>query len=298
MSTAPIESSPTIRYNNVTHARWGEFFRLLGWDFTYDPSSFERTGTVFEVHGRSPFRVGFASEQHLFTDRTDLDTEPCQWVIVPRTPLLGGEGNGYTEYAMGRCNSSQGQYEEEDECFWEGLASFTTCYCGAYGWAEYYGAWSANPCGHGGKEVWNDFGWAELSYLWSRAVASAPKAMKSAHAGVYVYSYPMYLAGANEAGRSLFKVGCSRTCIDDRIAFQNRQTPMPEEIEVVRRYYTPDAFAMESKFHQVLKTLGTHHKEASNGAEWFLTDLNLIDTIAGYLGLADGSARTDHRSHQ
>lgn len=108
-----------------------------------------------------------------------------------------------------------------------------------------------------------------------------------ANSGVYVYSYPLYLAYPISPldNRTLYKIGASQSGVLRRIERQRRQTEVPEDLTTLRVYLTEDAFDIEEKIHNILTAAHHHHQTLTGGTEWFLTSLELIDSITSALGL-------------
>jgi hypothetical protein len=109
---------------------------------------------------------------------------------------------------------------------------------------------------------------------------------------IYVYSYPTYLRVGTSEDPELywFKIGFTGTEVGNRILSQARQTAMPEDPVIVRVYHKVGMSAqdLESKFHQTLdafKQQRSAHKSQKAGKEWFATDLERLDAIAGLLEL-------------
>lgn len=99
--------------------------------------------------------------------------------------------------------------------------------------------------------------------------------------GVYVYSYPQYLSmeSINPEGRGLYKIGASGS-IARRVERQRRQTEVPEDLVLVRAFYSDEPFELEAKFHSILKAANMHQKTTQGGIEWFSCPLAMIDAIA------------------
>lgn len=97
--------------------------------------------------------------------------------------------------------------------------------------------------------------------------------------GVYVYSYPSYMPQDELKGVGLYKVGAS-TDIDSRVFGQGRSTEVPEDPQILRRFYSDEPLVLESMFHKILKAADMQHKTAKGGTEWFRCTLFMIDTIA------------------
>lgn len=112
--------------------------------------------------------------------------------------------------------------------------------------------------------------------------------------GIYVYTYAHYMrypilerAGAEPSGRTYLKIGMSDTDMNDRIQGQNR-TNVPEPPLVLRMYTVPEGNIkeVESKLHDHIKSAG-HGRMPTKGTgkEWFLTQLQFIDSTSELLGL-------------
>jgi len=102
---------------------------------------------------------------------------------------------------------------------------------------------------------------------------------------VYVYSYPRYLETISSMDdKTLYKIGASERAIS-RIPRQRRQTEVPEDLILLRVFYHDDPFALEVKFHDILKAANLHHKTTQGGVEWFNCSISTIDTIAKALGV-------------
>ena len=123
--------------------------------------------------------------------------------------------------------------------------------------------------------------------------------------GIYVYSYPHYIQYPKDpvSQRTLYKVGMSVRDPKKRVIEQVKSqtgTSTPEDPVIVRVYTSSDVVnhdssdssrhadspkAMEAKFHKLLDSAG-HTRESSilTNREWFLTDLDYLDTIAEVLG--------------
>lgn len=99
--------------------------------------------------------------------------------------------------------------------------------------------------------------------------------------GVYVYSYPQYLAmeAISPEGRGLYKIGASGS-VAQRVERQRRQTEVPEDLVLVRTFYSDEPFELEAKFHNILKAANMHQKSTQGGTEWFSAPLAMIDAIA------------------
>lgn len=99
--------------------------------------------------------------------------------------------------------------------------------------------------------------------------------------GVYVYSYPQYLSmeSISPEGRGLYKIGASGS-IARRVERQRRQTEVPEDLVLVRAFYSDKPFELEAKFHSILKAANMHQKTTQGGVEWFSAPLVMIDAIA------------------
>lgn len=99
--------------------------------------------------------------------------------------------------------------------------------------------------------------------------------------GVYVYSYPQYLSmeAVSPDGRAFYKIGASGS-IADRVERQGRQTEVPEDLVLVRAFYSDEPFELEKKFHNILKAANMHQKTTQGGVEWFSCNLAMIDAIA------------------
>ena len=117
--------------------------------------------------------------------------------------------------------------------------------------------------------------------------------------GIYVYSYPHYIQYPKDpiSQRTLYKVGMSVRDPKKRVLQQVKGTTgtsTPEDPVIVRVYTCSDATVvdssdspktMEDKFHKLLHSAG-HTRESTivTNREWFLTDLDFLDTIAEVLG--------------
>lgn len=116
------------------------------------------------------------------------------------------------------------------------------------------------------------------------------RAGASGQAGVYVYSLPHYLNNFvdPETGRTLMKVGCSSTDVMKRFRQQRREVTLAEQPTLLRVYPADeaDALDLERRIHEQLRAVG-HASDAPPpaGKEWFLTDLETLDTIAVNLGV-------------
>ena len=110
-------------------------------------------------------------------------------------------------------------------------------------------------------------------------------------AGVYVYSFLHYIQYPNDdADRCWLKVGCTDKGVWKRVVSQARQTSMPEDPKLLRIYHsaTLTPADIEARFHTVLDAAGHQRSAAINtraGMEWFSTTLELLDAIAGAMGL-------------
>ena len=114
--------------------------------------------------------------------------------------------------------------------------------------------------------------------------------------GVYVYTYPHYMRHpireADEVElnpRTYLKVGVSKTGMDDRVKNQAK-TYMPEPPLILRRYRVPDGDlnAAEKRLHNHLQTAGHGRlwtRGANMGKEWFLTQLDFLDSTSDLMGL-------------
>jgi hypothetical protein len=106
--------------------------------------------------------------------------------------------------------------------------------------------------------------------------------------GVYVFTLPHYLRYPvdTETGNTYLKVGHSQSGVVNRFIEQTRTTALPEDPILLRVYPTENAEEMETEFHRLL-VAGGHLRTtgASAGREWFLTNLDYLDEIAGRLGL-------------
>jgi hypothetical protein len=141
-------------------------------------------------------------------------------------------------------------------------------------WAEYWASWQE-----------------EQAAEW-QAIADQQARRRQAWAtpGVYVYSYPHYLAYPSdpESGRTLLKIGSATSSVISRIREQARSTAMPED-PVLLRIYEPGEYDERPRLPQEAehllheKLLYHGHQKSSGelcGREWFLTDLTMIDKQA------------------
>jgi hypothetical protein len=103
--------------------------------------------------------------------------------------------------------------------------------------------------------------------------------------GVYVYSYPMYVS--TNGHECLLKVGASTVDVYQRVADQQRNTEVPEDLVLLRIYpvSSAQALAVEEKFHKLLSAFGAHASSTTGGTEWFRTSLSALDTIADVLDI-------------
>jgi len=108
--------------------------------------------------------------------------------------------------------------------------------------------------------------------------------------GVYVYSYPQYLAmeTISPGGTALYKIGASGS-VAQRLERQKRQTEVPEDLVLVRVFYHDDPFEIEKKIHNILKAANMHQKTTQGGVEWFSCNLATIDAIATAMGLGSSA---------
>lgn len=106
--------------------------------------------------------------------------------------------------------------------------------------------------------------------------------------GVYIYSYPKYLKEGEKDDDHVtyYKIGKSRN-VADRIKTQNRETSVPEDIEIIDVFYTADPVSLENNIHRVLHSLGLHHKSKKGGVEWFVCSVTTIRAIVQTLKLQD-----------
>jgi hypothetical protein len=108
--------------------------------------------------------------------------------------------------------------------------------------------------------------------------------------GVYVYTFPAYkrTPAKTDPDRYWLKVGMTDRIVEMRIADQTRSTAMPEDPLVLRVYRSVSASnsELEKKFHRILQSAGHNRTEARHGGkEWYATNLEFLDEIAGTLGL-------------
>ena len=116
---------------------------------------------------------------------------------------------------------------------------------------------------------------------------------KSVVPGIYVYTFPHYMrfpileaAGAETNPRTFLKVGRSKN-MNGRITGQVR-TYMPEPPLVLRMYEVPedDLVDVEGRIHEHLKAAGHGRLHTKNtGREWFLTQLQFLDSTTDLMGL-------------
>ena len=118
-------------------------------------------------------------------------------------------------------------------------------------------------------------------------------AKQEAVSGIYVYSYGHYLRfpilearDAEINPRTFLKVGRSKDMIA-RIKKQDK-TNMPEPPLILRMYTVPedDLIETERRLHDHLKAAG-HGRlwKKGTGKEWFLTQLEFLDSTSDLLGL-------------
>lgn len=109
--------------------------------------------------------------------------------------------------------------------------------------------------------------------------------------GVYVYTLPTFYRTTQKTDpdRYWFKVGKTDRPTRVRLGEHQRATGLPEDSWLLRVYrleaMTPHE--LEQEFHKMLKAAG--HARATgkySGHEWFATNLEFLDTIAGILGCA------------
>jgi hypothetical protein len=103
--------------------------------------------------------------------------------------------------------------------------------------------------------------------------------------GVYVYTMPLCLAcPMNEQGDILLKVGHSEVCCWTRFRNQRCVTEAPQAMVLQRIYNTPQGLTarkLEEKFHNLLDAA---FERSDGGREWWITNLEFLDTTADALG--------------
>ena len=118
--------------------------------------------------------------------------------------------------------------------------------------------------------------------------------------GIYVYSYPHYLAHpvlpgeihegtrSSSSARTYVKIGKSGRDVAERLANQMRGTAIPEE-PVLLRIYRCDERSLgdvEKRLHEHLRAADHGRtRMKGTGKEWFLTHLELVDSAARLMGL-------------
>lgn len=95
--------------------------------------------------------------------------------------------------------------------------------------------------------------------------------------GVYVYSYPSYLAQPDAQGRIRLKVGMSMKSVSERFHGQKRKTSMAEDIVLLRAMPAANPYLVERYLHQKL----AHQRITSStgGREWFWASLEEMDLL-------------------
>jgi hypothetical protein len=116
--------------------------------------------------------------------------------------------------------------------------------------------------------------------------------------GVYVFTFPHYWRHPTVEGtrRTLLKVGMTTRDAEGRVRQQARQTSVPEDPLLLRVYQHPtmDPRIAEKTFHRLLVAAEhTRGDTRTGGTEWFETSVDLLDTIAGVLGMTVHQADAD-----
>lgn len=109
--------------------------------------------------------------------------------------------------------------------------------------------------------------------------------------GVYVYTYPQYRENPTN-GRFLCKIGMTNTTIKERVGRQNRQTEVPEDIEVLLVFQTAMALELEKNIHEAFKD--KRQKTKKGGTEWFwTTPQEILDLVGSKPWFVDNTYQDD-----
>jgi len=107
--------------------------------------------------------------------------------------------------------------------------------------------------------------------------------------GVYVFTLPSFrrVAQKDDPDRYWFKVGKTDRTAGVRIGEIRRATGLPEDPWLARLYTHParTPAELERQFHLLLEARGHGRPSGrNNGLDWFATNLDFLDEIAGALG--------------
>jgi hypothetical protein len=107
--------------------------------------------------------------------------------------------------------------------------------------------------------------------------------------GVYVFTLPSFrrVSQKEDPVRYWFKVGKTDRTAGIRIGEIRRATGLPEDPWLARLYTHPthSPAELERAFHRLLEAAGHGRPSGrNNGLDWFATNLEFLDAIAGALG--------------
>lgn len=107
--------------------------------------------------------------------------------------------------------------------------------------------------------------------------------------GVYVYTLPTFFRTTQKVDpdRYWFKIGKTDRVAGIRLGEQGRVTGLPEDPWLLRVYRSNSRSPqeLEQEFHRLLSAAGHARSSGRNtGREWFATNLEFLDTVAGALG--------------
>ena len=115
------------------------------------------------------------------------------------------------------------------------------------------------------------------------ADAYATGTVNLSKSGIYAFTIGRYRA---DQGKSVIKVGMAQD-ISKRMAEhrRNAKTVMPDPIELLRAWETPNHQAAEKTLHHILRLADQGYSRPGAGTEWFETTVDLLDELAKLMDL-------------